>query len=80
MPYRRAAEDGPGHRLTLLSIATNGVRQGRSPTVDGLNDLDLSYTPPFSAPWDPVQTAARTGLASCAPTPQVEWLGTKGTR
>jgi len=28
-------------------------------TVDGLNDLDLSYTPPFSAPWDPVQAAAQ---------------------
>ncbi|WP_298172831.1 hypothetical protein [Acidithiobacillus sp.] len=23
--------------------------------VEGLNDLDLSYTPPFSSPWDPVQ-------------------------
>jgi NADPH-dependent 2,4-dienoyl-CoA reductase/sulfur reductase-like enzyme len=28
-------------------------------TVDGLNDLDLSYTPPFSAPWDPIQAAAQ---------------------
>jgi NADPH-dependent 2,4-dienoyl-CoA reductase/sulfur reductase-like enzyme len=28
-------------------------------TVDGLSDLDLSYTPPFSAPWDPVQVAAQ---------------------
>lgn len=28
--------------------------------VADLNDLDLSYTPPVSAPWDPVQTAAQT--------------------
>lgn len=27
--------------------------------VDGLNDLDLSYTPPVSSPWDPVQMAAQ---------------------
>jgi NADPH-dependent 2,4-dienoyl-CoA reductase/sulfur reductase-like enzyme len=32
--------------------------------VDGLNDLDLSYTPPFSAPWDPVQVAAQDWVAS----------------
>jgi hypothetical protein len=28
-------------------------------TVDAISDLDLSYTPPFSAPWDPVQAAAQ---------------------
>ncbi len=27
--------------------------------VDELNDLDLSYTPPVSSPWDPVQMAAQ---------------------
>jgi NADPH-dependent 2,4-dienoyl-CoA reductase/sulfur reductase-like enzyme len=27
-------------------------------TVDRLNDLDLSYTPPFGSPWDAVQLAA----------------------
>ena len=27
--------------------------------VEGLNKLDLSYTPPFSSPWDPVQEAAQ---------------------
>ncbi len=31
-------------------------------TVDGLNDLDLSYTPPLSSPWDPVQMSAQTWL------------------
>jgi NADPH-dependent 2,4-dienoyl-CoA reductase/sulfur reductase-like enzyme len=29
-------------------------------TVDGLNDLDLSYTPPFGSPWDAIQLAAQT--------------------
>jgi len=27
--------------------------------VDELNDFDLSYTPPLSSPWDPVQVAAQ---------------------
>jgi len=28
-------------------------------TIEALNDLDLSYTPPLSSPWDPVQMAAQ---------------------
>jgi NADPH-dependent 2,4-dienoyl-CoA reductase/sulfur reductase-like enzyme len=28
-------------------------------TVDRLNDLDLSYTPPFGSPWDAIQLAAQ---------------------
>ena len=31
-------------------------------TMDGLNDLDLSYTPPLSSPWDPVQMSAQAWL------------------
>jgi len=34
--------------------------------VDGLNDLDLSYTPPLGSPWDPVQMAAQAWLAASA--------------
>ncbi|UCH20924.1 MAG: FAD-dependent oxidoreductase [Deltaproteobacteria bacterium] len=30
--------------------------------VDGLYDLDLSYTPPLSSPWDPVQISAQEWL------------------
>jgi len=26
--------------------------------VESLSDMDLSYTPPLSTPWDPVQKAA----------------------
>ena len=28
-------------------------------TIDAISDLDLSYTPPLSSPWDPVQIAAQ---------------------
>jgi NADPH-dependent 2,4-dienoyl-CoA reductase/sulfur reductase-like enzyme len=38
-------------------------------TVDELNDLDLSYSPPFSAPWDPVQAAAQAWLAAAGSSP-----------
>jgi NADPH-dependent 2,4-dienoyl-CoA reductase/sulfur reductase-like enzyme len=30
--------------------------------VDGLNDLDLSYTPPFGSPWDTIQMGAEAWL------------------
>jgi NADPH-dependent 2,4-dienoyl-CoA reductase/sulfur reductase-like enzyme len=33
-------------------------------TVDQVSDLDLSYTPPLSSPWDPVQMASQTWTAS----------------
>jgi NADPH-dependent 2,4-dienoyl-CoA reductase/sulfur reductase-like enzyme len=46
-------------------------------TVDGLSDLDLSYTPPFGSPWEAIQlaaqawTQARRGPAAASPTPGV---------
>ena len=33
-------------------------------TVDDLNHLDLSYTPPLSSPWDPIQMAAQAWMRS----------------
>jgi NADPH-dependent 2,4-dienoyl-CoA reductase/sulfur reductase-like enzyme len=33
-------------------------------SIDGLNDLDLSYTPPLSSPWDPVQMSAQVWISS----------------
>ena len=30
--------------------------------ADGLNDLDLSYTPPLSSPWDPVQMSVQAWM------------------
>jgi NADPH-dependent 2,4-dienoyl-CoA reductase/sulfur reductase-like enzyme len=38
---------------TVAASIYNGM------TVGSLNDLDLSYTPPLSSPWDPVQMAAQ---------------------
>lgn len=36
-------------------------------TVEQLSDLDLSYTPPLSSPWDPVQMAAQAWVKNlCA--------------
>jgi NADPH-dependent 2,4-dienoyl-CoA reductase/sulfur reductase-like enzyme len=31
-------------------------------SVDGLSDLDLSYTPPFGSPWDAIQLAAQAWI------------------
>jgi len=36
-------------------------------TVNDLNHLDLSYTPPLSSPWDPVQMAAQEWLRLLLP-------------
>lgn len=38
---------------TVAASIHNGM------TVESLNDLDLSYTPPLSSPWDPIQMAAQ---------------------
>jgi NADPH-dependent 2,4-dienoyl-CoA reductase/sulfur reductase-like enzyme len=36
-------------------------------TVDGLSDLDLSYTPPFGSPWDAIQLAAQAWTSQARP-------------
>jgi hypothetical protein len=33
-------------------------------SVDQVNDLDLSYTPPFGMPWDALQVGAQAWLAA----------------
>lgn len=50
-----------GHKAAEVSkridvFATALYHQMR---VEELNDLDLSYTPPLSSPWDPIQMAAQ---------------------
>ncbi|MFP3982044.1 MAG: CoA-disulfide reductase, partial [Desulfobacterales bacterium] len=42
-------------RIDILAAALYHRMQVRE-----LCDLDLSYTPPLSSPWDPVQAAAMT--------------------
>jgi len=51
--------EGAAKRIDVLATAiTAGM------TVQQLVDLDLSYAPPFSPVWDPVQTAARQLLTN----------------
>jgi NADPH-dependent 2,4-dienoyl-CoA reductase/sulfur reductase-like enzyme len=46
--------EGAAKRIDVMATAiTNGL------TVQNIIDLDLSYAPPFSGVWDPVQVAAR---------------------
>ena len=45
-----------------IDIIATAIFQEAS--VDYLNDLDLSYTPPFSSPWDPVQIGAQAWCAN----------------
>lgn len=59
-----------GHRHGEVSkrIDIFAAALTHSMTIDDLNDLDLSYTPPFSSPWDPVQMSAQA------------WMTARGTR
>ena len=47
-----------------IDIVAAALYQGAS--VEQLNELDLTYTPPFSSPWDPVQLAAQAWQAQRA--------------
>jgi NADPH-dependent 2,4-dienoyl-CoA reductase/sulfur reductase-like enzyme len=50
---------GPWHAEVAKRIDVFAAALFAGMTVDGLNDLDLSYTPPFGSPWDAVQVAAQ---------------------
>jgi NADPH-dependent 2,4-dienoyl-CoA reductase/sulfur reductase-like enzyme len=50
---------GPWQAEVAKRIDTLAVALSYGMTVEALNDLDLSYAPPFSSPWDPVQMAAQ---------------------
>jgi NADPH-dependent 2,4-dienoyl-CoA reductase/sulfur reductase-like enzyme len=60
-----------GHRDTevpkRVDVAAAALYNGMA--VDALNDLDLSYTPPFGSPWDPLQTAAQEWTRSSRSAP-----------
>ena len=47
-------EEGAAKRIDVLATALHSKL-----TLQNIIDLDLSYAPPFSPVWDPVQTAAR---------------------
>ncbi len=51
--------EGAAKRIDVLATAiTAGM------TIEDLIDLDLSYAPPFSSVWDPLQLAARQARRS----------------
>jgi NADPH-dependent 2,4-dienoyl-CoA reductase/sulfur reductase-like enzyme len=54
--------DGAAKRIDVLATAITARM-----TVEDLIGLDLSYAPPFSSVWDPVQIAARRARRSLAP-------------
>jgi NADPH-dependent 2,4-dienoyl-CoA reductase/sulfur reductase-like enzyme len=60
-----------GHHGTEIpkrvDVAAVALHHGM--TVDALNDLDLSYTPPFGSPWDPLQSAAQEWTRVSEPAP-----------
>jgi hypothetical protein len=49
-----------GHRdaqvAKRIDIPATALHSGL--TIDQINDLDLSYTPPFGSPWDALQMGA----------------------
>jgi hypothetical protein len=53
-----------GHRhaeiAKRIDIAATAIFHAM--TVDGLSDLDLSYTPPLGSPWDAIQMGAHAWL------------------
>jgi NADPH-dependent 2,4-dienoyl-CoA reductase/sulfur reductase-like enzyme len=58
-----------GHRhaeiAKRIDIAATAIFHGM--TVDGISDLDLSYTPPLGSPWDAVQAGAQAWTRQVRP-------------
>jgi NADPH-dependent 2,4-dienoyl-CoA reductase/sulfur reductase-like enzyme len=55
--------DPRGQVAKRIDVFATALFHGMS--VDAVSDLDLSYTPPFSAPWDPIQAAAQDWVRAC---------------
>jgi NADPH-dependent 2,4-dienoyl-CoA reductase/sulfur reductase-like enzyme len=55
-------EEGAAKRIDIVAASLHGGQ-----TVQNLVDMDLSYAPPFSPVWDPVQVAARKLLREIRP-------------
>ena len=53
-----------GHRSAEVSkrVDTYATALFHTMTVDALNELDLSYTPPLGSPWDATQIAAQAWI------------------
>lgn len=50
---------GPRGTATAKRVDTYATALFHELTVDGITELDLSYTPPLGSPWDAVQMAAQ---------------------
>jgi NADPH-dependent 2,4-dienoyl-CoA reductase/sulfur reductase-like enzyme len=50
-----------GQVAKRIDVFATAIHDGM--TVEALSDLDLSYTPPFGAPWDAIQEAAQNWVA-----------------
>lgn len=51
-------EEGVDKRIDVLTTALFNQM-----TIDALEDLDLSYAPPYNGSWDPIQRAARRAMS-----------------
>ena len=58
--------DHRGQIAKRIDVVAAALYAGSS--VEALSDLDLSYTPPLSSPWDPVQMAAQHWVRDAATT------------
>jgi NADPH-dependent 2,4-dienoyl-CoA reductase/sulfur reductase-like enzyme len=51
-----------GQVAKRIDVFATALYHGMS--IDALSDLDLSYTPPLSSPWDPVQMSAQAWVGT----------------
>ena len=63
-----------GHRhaeiAKRIDIAATAIYHAM--TIDGLSDLDLSYTPPLGSPWDAIQMASQAWTRLRRPDPPAD--------
>jgi NADPH-dependent 2,4-dienoyl-CoA reductase/sulfur reductase-like enzyme len=59
---------GPRGTETAKRVDTYATALFHGMTVDGMSELDLSYTPPLGSPWDAVQMAAQAWVREHAST------------
>ena len=58
-----------GHRNAEIAKRVDGAATAifHGMTVDGISDLDLSYTPPLGSPWDAIQAGAQAWVRQAVP-------------
>lgn len=64
--FNQNAPEVSGPTRALLHHDLNSSERGSSCLLIFFLRFDLSYTPPLSSPWDPVQTAGQVWLRSAA--------------